>query len=282
MSGIEVLITTPDNIELDVPVYGELIITQTLRGEPSTCTFSSRIDLISGDEDFATNNGSTIVVRYNDIIVFAGYLFKYTLDSFGMINFTFYDDLRYLNNPAMISRPIVNGAPVELDNLLEEIYKTYAIPYKTVDPLDYKIETYVNNGSIFDITYDLIGRTVFDKRTLQDNDWIVMSNYNTSQIELRDLSTPFFKTEGRISTNNSERWEIESSIDSSTYNYIIIFSETNSDKNEDKTPSEPLYFPEKLALVSSPYVARWGFLVMFESITSRDSLKNDLAENFYD
>ena len=155
--------------------------------------------------------GSTVRLRVDGKLVFYGYLFSATLDRWGVLQFTAYDQLRYLKgNISWYQRGMT------IEDLIGVIKKIYPVKFGRIDATGYKArERMIQNECALDALQEMIDlATVYTKKA-----WVLYDD--CGEICLRncaDLVADLVIGENSLATEYS----LATDIDSDTFNYIAL------------------------------------------------------------
>lgn len=204
--------------ECQTPVVTEGITWETTRkGEPSKLTFTCvKTDKLSFPE------GAPVSFYYGDTPVFRGYVFSKSRDKEQHIQVTCYDQTRYMANKDTC---LWNG--IRADQVLTRIANDVGFKLKKngIANTGYVIPTFDKSDmTLFDIILDALDETVLATKNLfymyDDFGEIVLKNIKDSV--LKDFI---------IDDSTAENFDYTGSIDSNTYNRIIV-TENNSDSDK--------------------------------------------------
>lgn len=227
------------------PIVEEGITWETARkGEPGKLTFT-----VLKDEALAFREGAHVRFTYGDAKIFYGFVFSKQRDKEHHIRVTAYDQLRYLKNKTSY---IFTG--VRADQVLKRLADDFLLKTGTLDNTGYVIPKFnKDNMSLFDIILDAIDDTVMATGNLffiyDDFGKICLKNIKDTKLELL------------INNTTAEDFDYSSSIDSNTYNRIVLTdSEEKSERNVVKVQDDG-----KINL--------WGVLQYFEAMSNGGNTK---------
>ena len=208
-------------------------------GSPGKLTFTT---IKGATQSFS--EGDPVCFYYDNKPVFMGYVFTKKRDREHFIEVTCYDQIRYLKNKYTYlfenkkASQIIEALCSDFNLKTGEIEDTgYVIPYIGEE-----------NKAALDICLDVIEETLVNSK---NGDMFVLYD-DFGKITLKNIANMVSST--LICEDTAENFDYTSSIDSETYNSIVLYY-----KNEDKSI--------KVFTASSPStIKQWGTLRYFEEV----------------
>ena len=208
------------------------------RGSPSKLTFT-----VVKKGTFSFHEGSRVCFWYKNIPMFMGYVFTKTRDKQHNIEVTAYDQLRYLKNK--FTYVFTNKKASEI---LRSVCSDYGLKVGNVEDTGYVIPSLVeDNQALFDIVLDALDETLTNTGKL----YTLYDNFGS--IELKELGN--MKTNILIDDETAENFDYTSSIDSETYNKIVLYY-------VDEETNDRISFTAK----DEGRIEDWGLLQYYEEV----------------
>lgn len=188
--------------------------------------------------------GSTISIRIDNTGIFYGYIFESSMHSEGMIDYTAYDQLRYLKNKETY---IFSGKTAT--EIFKEICEDWKLKYKIVDDCSWQVSSRAHDGKTL---YQIIDYGYKEALVNTQNYFIIRDNYGTlEQISLLSLKTNLLFTD----LQNISRYNYKKSIDKNSYNRVKLVQD-NTSENVRK-----IYVAQ-----DEKNQANWGILQYYEKV----------------
>lgn len=177
------------------------------KGSPGKLVFT-----VIKTEGIKFNEGDQVKLLVDDKVVFFGYVFVKSRNKDHHIEVTAYDQLRYLKNN--FSYQFVG---VRADQVLKRIADDFNLGVGKLPNTGYVIPRFeADNQSLFDIILTALDHTVINTKNLfylyDDCGYLMLENIRDSKIDLI------------IHDGAAEDFDYTSSIDSNTYNRVIVVS----------------------------------------------------------
>lgn len=225
------------NGKVQEPAVIEGITWETARkGEPGKLTFTC----IKTD-NLAFNEGAQVKFTYGKTNLFHGFVFQKQRDKEHHIQVTCYDQLRYLKNKTTY---IMSN--VRADQILQRIADDFKLRCGTLPNTGFVIPRFEqSNATLFDMILDAIDYTVMSTGNLyymyDDFGKIMLKNIKDSAIDYL------------IHDETAENFDYTTSIDSNTYNRVVIADSENQSA-------------ENVAIADDmKNMNQWGVLQLFET-----------------
>lgn len=212
MSNVELFIENPgENIYWYAPQ------SLSLRTE-RTCTPATLTGEIPDVQDHVPRMGARVRLKVDGILMFYGRIFSTTIDRWGVLSFTAYDNLRYLKN-TFSNYYQWNYDPKQV---ITDIAKAYGLKLgKIADIPNVGQQLTIDNESCFDVISRIVDTAcVMTKKILvfYDNFGELTLSYADEMISDVYIGDDSLATEYTLSTD----------IDNDTYNQIALFRESSS------------------------------------------------------
>ena len=214
-------------------------------GELTTQRFDAPGKFVfSGQEpsDIALPEGTAITFKDNGTTVFAGYIFTAKRDRFGNVQYTAYDQLRYLK--ANTSKTWTN---VNLEQIILELAADFSLRVGNLANTGYTFPTLVKeNESCLDIIFDALSTVIH-----QTNKIFLFYDENGSLVlrEAKELMISTAIGDGSMMTD----YEYTRDIDSDTYNRIKLV------KPNENTGRTDVFIHE-----DTDSIRKWGLLQYYD------------------
>lgn len=184
-------------------------------GEPSKLSFTCIKDRGVGEQGWVEgglsfSEGSQVIFRYGDVNMFFGYVFEKRRNKDHHIEVTCYDQLRYFKNK---ENYVFTG--VRLDQIVTRIAEDLEVPVGSITKTNYVIPKFIKTDStIFDIINDAIGLTVANTAVR----YVLYDDYGKLYLKSQDE----MMLDLLIDKDTFEDFDYSSSINSNTYNQIVV------------------------------------------------------------
>lgn len=199
---------------------------------------------VYADGILKVQEGNEVRLRYKDEDVFFGFVFSKKSSKDNWISITAYDQLRYLKNKYsyLYENKTVSTA-------IKELSKAFLLNLGQIDDTEYLIESLVeDNETVLDIILDGLNETI----TKSQKKFILYDNFG--KLTLTNMENMY--TTALIDASTIQDFSYESSIDSDTYNQIILYYDPDED-----TTARTYYNAEDVENIK-----KWGVLRYYESV----------------
>lgn len=236
MEKLRLTITSGDYVQ--EPILLEGITWETSRKEePSKLKFT-----VVKDSLISFSEGNEVNLYYGDKHVFKGYVFEKSRNKNHHIEVLAYDQLRYLQ-----AKTTYRWYGVRADQVIERIAKDFKLEVGKITNTRFVIPIFDKaDMSLFDMVQDAIDETVMETNNLyylyDDCGKLTLKNITDSLLPII------------IDKDTAEDFEYKTSIDSETYNRIVIAEDS-------ETAGKGVY---KVAM-DEKNASKWGVLQYFES-----------------
>ena len=238
------------------PVLQEGVTWETERqGVPGKLSFSIINDNTDDEMKINIQEGNRVTMRYNGKPVFTGFIFTKKRDKEPVINIVAYDQLRYLKNKMSIDYENKTTS-----NLLKELAEDYLLQVGDIDDTKIAVSRREDNQTIFDIILSSLDDTIRAGGSV----YVMYDDFG--KIALKNISS--LKLDCAINQNTAENFDYETSIDSETYNRIILYYD---DEEKGKR--------EHFALDDPNSIGNWGVLQKYEKIDNLNLLTPTLQSS---
>lgn len=245
MSNIELFIENPGK-----GIYWYAPSSLSLRTE-RTCTPATLSGEIPDVQNHVPRMGAQVRLKVDGILMFYGRIFSTTIDRWGVLSFTAYDNLRYLKN-TFSNYYEWNYDPKQI---ITDIAKAYNLKLgKIADIPNVGQKLLIDNESCFDVISRIVDTAcVMTKKILvfYDNFGELTLSYADKMISDVYIGDDALATEYTLSTD----------IDNDTYNQIALYRESSSAGGR-----------EYVTAKSKANTNAWGVLRLTESVD--ESLNN--------
>ena len=228
-----------DDNQLQEPIVLDGITWETAHKEqPSKLTFT-----VVKDDNLSFSEGAEVTLSYDNANLFFGYVFTKTRNKDHHIEVTAYDQLRYLQ--AKSSYRWVSG--VRADQVVKRIADDFRLKTGVLTNTGFVISKFEQlDQSLFDMIQTAIDETVMNTNQL----YYLYDDYGLLKLKnIKDSVVPII-----IDKDTAEDFDYKTSIDSETYNRIVIAE----DSEEKGQGSYQVVMDESNA-------KRWGVLQYFEA-----------------
>lgn len=168
-----------------------------------------------GDGALSFSEGAEVIFRYGDTPVFSGFVFEKRRNKDQHIEVTCYDRLRYFKNKENYA-----FKNVRLDQIVRRIVEDLGVRAGDISNTLYTIPTFLKEDmTFFDIIHDAISETVMATGEL----YCLYDNYGSICLKSwRDMLLPI-----AIDQDTAEDFDYGTSIDSNTYNQVVVKCSSN-------------------------------------------------------
>lgn len=210
-----------------------------------TCTPATLSGTIPDVKDHVPRMGAQVRLKVDGILMFYGRIFATTIDRWGVLSFTAYDNLRYLKNTFSNYYPR-NYNPKQVIN---DIAQSYGFKIgKIADVPNIGQQLMIDNESCFDVISKLVDiACVMTKKILvfYDNFGEMTLSYADDMIADVYIGDDALATEYTLSTD----------IDNDTYNQVAFYRESSSAGGRAYTEAQ-----------DQTNTNAWGVLRLIESV----------------
>lgn len=235
---IELLITN-EGVTYSPVIKKEVKWEVSADGSAGKLSFEAKADGI-----LKVQEGNEVRLRYNNRDVFFGFVFSKKSDKDNWISITAYDQLRYLKNKYsyLYENKTVSTA-------IKELADIFQLRLGAIEDTEYLIPSLVeDNETILDIILDGLGETITETK----EKFILYDNFG--KLTLANMRNMY--TTALVDADTIENFSYESSIDSDTYNRVILYY----DPDDDNVTRQ--YFKAE----DVDNVKKWGMLLYYESV----------------
>ena len=239
-----------------VPVRDEVQITWERKGAPGRMTFRAMYD-----KKFKIVEGNAVTFSVGDTKMFFGFVFSRRVDREGWVEYTVYDQLRYLKNKD--TRVIKKK---RADQIVKKIADDFSLQIGKLANTGYSMSMIKDNSTLFDIIQDALDETLMQKGKIY-----VLFDKN-GEIRLSDVNS--MKVNAcLVDADTGEDFSYTTSIDTDVYNQIKLIYENK------KTGKYDVYMAK-----DNKNQNKWGVLQYVEKIDSPDvgKLKSTCLLKMYD
>ena len=226
-----------NNILYEPPVEDGVKLEWERSGSPGKLTFTALKTL--GVE---FSEGDAVCFYYNNKGVFMGYIFKKKRDREHRIEFTCYDQIRYLKNKYtyVFQKKTAN-------QIIKALCKDFNLFTGTMDNTAYVIPAIAEeNIAAIDIALDVLEETLLNT----GNMYILYDDFG--KITLKNAANMI--STRLVCETTAENFDYTSSIDDETYNSIILYYKNDDEKIQIFTAE------------SKSTISKWGTLRYFEEV----------------
>lgn len=211
--------------------------------------------------------GNSIVVKYKDINVFKGFIFVIDETEDDTIKCKAYDQLRYLKNEHTM---VVKNKTAS--DLIKELAGVFNLKLGNIVDTGIDIapkQMLIENKSLFQIIYDALEYTTVSKQ--QKNNrielYLLYDDFGSLTLnKLGDLSSDVI-----FDKDNIISYSFGTSIDTETYNRILVYSKVETDDKVEKNILE--YYRAD----DSSTQTKWGVL---QKVVNADHIKKEQAQKY--
>lgn len=222
------------------------IIKESVKWEVSADGSAGKLTFdVYADGILKIQEGNEVRLKYKNQNVFFGFVFSKKSSSDNWISVTAYDQLRYLKNKYsyLYENKTASSA-------LKELASIFQLRVGVIENTNYIIKSLVeDNETLLDIVLAGLNETI----TATGEKYILYDDFG--KITLKNLAN--MKTSVLVDASTIEDFSYESSIDSDTYNRVILYYDP--DENQPRQ-----YFKAE----DADNVKKWGMLLLYESVKS--------------
>lgn len=192
---------------------------------------------------FTYHNGDIVKVKKDGKNVFYGYIFSIDGGKDEDVKIKAYDQLRYLQaNDTYKFVGQTAGA------IIKRIASDFKLKTGTIADTKYKITMLEDNKKLLDIIYKALDLTIINT----GSNYVFYDDFGSLTLKnVKDMLVDFYIGEGSLLTNYS----IKTSIDSDTYNQIVLYKDNEETKKR-----------EKFVAKDSANIKKWGVLQLYQSV----------------
>lgn len=226
----------------EVPVKEGMKIVWERKGTPGKLTFTAKYD-----KKFKIVEGNAVTVVVDKTNFFFGFVFTRQTSKDGMMQYTVYDQLRYLKNKdTMIYKK------KRADEVIKKIANKFNLKCGTLANTSYKLSAIEDNTTLFDIIQNALDETLMVKNK------VYVLYDKVGKLTLTDISK--MKVDScLVDEETGEDFTYKTTIDSDVYNQIKLIYE-----NKEKGTYD-LYVTKH-----SKNINKWGVLQYVEKIDDPD------------
>ena len=233
------LLTTNEGVTYSPVIKGDVKWEVSADGSAGKLTFN-----VYADGILKIQEGNEVRLRYNNTDVFFGFVFSKKSDKDNWISITAYDQLRYLKNKYsyLYEKKTVSTA-------IKEIADTFQLRLGTIDNTKYLIPSLVEDDeTLLDIILDGLNETITETK----EKFILYDKFG--KLTLTNMTN--MVTTVLVDASTIQDFSYESSIDSDTYNRVILYYDPDDDG------ATRQYFKAE----DKENVKKWGMLLYYESV----------------
>ena len=199
----------------EVPAQDGLKIVWERKGTPGKLTFTAKYD-----KKFKIVEGNAVTVSVDGTNFFYGFVFTRQMSKDGMMQYTVYDQLRYLKNKdTMIYKK------KRADEVIKKIAGKFNMKCGTLANTGYKLSAIEDNTTLFDIIQNALDETLMVKNK------VYVLYDKVGKLTLTDISK--MKVDAcLVDAETGEDFTYKTTIDSDVYNQIKLIHENKKDKNK--------------------------------------------------
>lgn len=226
------------------PVVLEGVVWETVRkGEPSTLTFT-----VVKDDYLAFNEGDPVKAWYGEKGFFSGFIFQKHRKKDHHIEVTAYDQIRYLK-----AKTTYLYYGIRADQFVKRVAEDFKLKVGTLENTGFVIPKLdCPNQTIIDSILDAIDLTVMNTNNL----FYLYDDFG--KLTLKNIKSS--KTNFLINDTTAEDYDYTTSIDSNTYNRILLVTKSDSDGAGVPTVVQDL-----------KKIQEWGVLQYYEEIQNGEN-----------
>lgn len=226
------------------PVVLEGVTWETARkGEPSRLSFT-----VVKDDGLSFSEGAEVIFRYGDTNVFHGFIFEKNRNKDHHIQVTAYDQIRYLKATTTY---IFNG--LRADQVVKRIAEDFKLKVGTLENTGFVIpQLDCPNQTVLDTILDAIDLTVMNTGKL----FYLYDDFGA--LTLKNITSS--KTDLLINDTTAEDFDYKTSIDTNTYNRILLVTKSDSEGAGVPTVAQ-----------DNKTIGQWGVLQYYEEIQNGEN-----------
>lgn len=236
-----------NNSVFSPPVESGVKIEWERTGSPGKLTFTT-IKIPNAEMSFS--EGDQVCFYYDEKPVFMGYVFTKKRDREHHIEVTCYDQIRYLKNK--YSYVFENKTATQI---IQALCKDFNLHTGTMENTGYIIPAIAEeNKSALDISLSVIEDTLLNT----GNMFVLYDDFGN--LNLKNVTSMLSNT--LIFEDSAENFDYSSSIDSETYNSIVLYYKDNNNKIQ------------VFHAANKNKIAQWGTLRYFEEVKTPSIAQN--------
>lgn len=226
----------------EVPAEEGAKIVWERKGTPGKLTFTAEYD-----KDFKIVEGNAVTVSVDGTNIFYGFVFTRQMSKNGMMQYTVYDQLRYLKNKdTMIYKK------KRADEVIRKIANKFNLNCGTLANTSHKLSAIEDDTTLFDIIQNALDETLMVKNK------VYVLYDKAGKLTLTDISE--MKVDAcLVDEETGEDFTYKTSIDNNVYNQIKLIYENK------KKGTYDLYVTKH-----SKNINKWGVLQYVEKIDDPD------------
>lgn len=226
------------------PVILEGITWETARkGEPSKLSFT-----VVKDDGVSFSEGCEVIFRYGDTNVFHGFVFEKNRNKDHHIQITAYDQIRYLKAKTTY---VFNG--LRADQVVKRIAEDFKLKIGGLENTGFVIpQLDCPNQTVLDTILDAIDLTVMNTGKL----FYLYDDFGA--LTLKNITSS--KTDLLINDSTAEDFDYRTSIDTSTYNRVLLVTKSESEGAGVPTVAEDVKTQ-----------GQWGVLQYYEEVQNGEN-----------
>lgn len=241
------LVINHNGYHFEPPVKEDIRIEWEKSGSCGKLTFTT-VKMLEGGMDFG--EGDQVLFYYENKLIFVGYVFTKKRDRKHHIDVTCYDQIRYLKNK--YTYVFENKTATQI---VEMLCKDFNLEIGVMDDTKYVIPAVAEeNKSALDIINDVLEETFMNT----GNSYVLYDH--AGKITLRNSANMVSDT--LICSETAENFDYTSSIDSETYNNIVLYYKGDEDQIS-------LY-----TAMNENRMKQWGTLRYFEEVKNKTIAQN--------
>lgn len=228
------------------PEVEDSVVWETERqGVPGKLAFSVRKDAALNFQE-----GNQVTLTVDGKKVFLGFVFTKKRNKDGMIGVTAYDQLRYLKNKSILKYDHLTAS-----DLIRKLAHDFRLNYGELEETGYVIpERLEDNQTLFDMIKYALDETLKNKKEM----YVLYDDFG--KLTLKNIGS--MRQDVLIYQETAENFDYSSSIDSNTYNQILLGYQNETTK---KIETEPL--------ADADAIKRWGVLQYYEKVNNAANIK---------
>lgn len=228
-----------------LPVKDGMKIVWERKGAPGKLTFSAKME-----KKFKITEGNEVSVIYGKTKMFFGYIFTKKVGKDGIVDYTAYDQLRYLKNKDTLVYKRKTA-----DEVVSMIAKRFNLRCGTLAKTGYRMSAIEDNSTLFDIIQNALDNTLGTKNK------VYVLYDQIGKLRLVDVSKMKVNS-CLVDAETGEDFTYTSTIDSDVYNQIKLIYEN---KKKSGSTSYEIYMVRDKTTIN-----KWGVLQYTDKINSPD------------
>lgn len=226
----------------EVPAKEGMKIVWERKGTPGKLTFTAKYD-----KKFKIVEGNAVTVSINGTNFFYGFVFTRQMSKDGMMQYTVYDQLRYLKN-----KDTMVYKKKRADEVIKKIADKFSLKCGTLANTAHKLSAIEDNTTLFDIIQNALDETLMIKNK------VYVLYDKVGKLTLTDISK--MKVDAcLVDAETGEDFTYKTTIDSNVYNQIKLIYE-----NKEKGTYD-LYVTKH-----GKNINKWGVLQYVDKIDDPD------------